>query len=331
VLDKFNELLETQTEAVTNIVVIYATTLFYCEVKKTVMNEEKTNKPPVTIEADNTVKASSNESAKSGSQKSSASTQMQLLNIAKSFCLADALKPVDKQAPIEERMVKRERFNHLRKQANLETIIEKSLKYCSEHEAANRADPDWFSNFVELAENISNTTMQDLWAKILAGEVSHPGSFSIKALQAFKSLTIVDAKLLAKACSVAVKDKSKKHIRLLSGSYQKPGLFNFFDKQRVIDIPLSQFGLGYGEILALSDNHLIFAQEAELPPIAKGEEIAFKQGGNPLILKAKKKDVVLKFYKFTSVGAELAQLIVDKPDEEFNNLLKTKLSYHFDS
>lgn len=296
------------------------------------MSEEKSIINPVqAIDAENNAKVTIDSTPKSTASKSSSSTQVQLLNIAKSFCLTDALKPVDKQAPIEERMIKRERFNHLRKQANLEAIVEKSLKYCSEHEAASKADPDWFSNFVELAENISNTTMQDLWAKILAGEVSNPGSFSIKALQTFKNLTIVDAKLLAKACSIAVKDSGKRNIRLISGSYQKPGLFNFFDKQRSIDVQLSQFGLGYGEILTLSDNHLIFAQEAELPPIAKGEEIVFKHSGSPLVLKAKKNDVVLRFYKFTSVGAELAQLIAEKSDDELTHQLKSKLSHHFAS
>ncbi len=296
------------------------------------MNEEKTNiKPPVTIDADSDVKIDDSESSKSGSAKSGSSTQVQLLNIAKNFCLADALKPIDKQAPVEERVIKRERFNHMRKQVNLEAIVEKSLKYCSEHEAANRADPDWFSNFVELAENVSNPTMQDLWGKILAGEISNPGSFSLKALQTFKNLTIVDAKLFAKACAVAVKDKSKKNIRLLSGSYQKPGLFNFFDKQRSIDIKLSQFGLGYGEILALCDNNLVYAQEAELAPMDKGEEITFKHCGVPMVLKAKKKEVVLRFYKFTAVGAELAQLIAEKADEKVLNELKAKFSYHFTS
>lgn len=263
--------------------------------------------------------------------KSSNSTQFQLLNIANQFCISGTLKPADKQPPIEERMLKRERFNHLRKQANLEAIIEKSVKYCSAQDAGNKADPDWFSNFVELAENVSNTTMQDLWAKILAGELSHPGSFSVKALQTFKHLTIYDAKLLAKACSLAVKDKSKRNIRLISGCYQKPGIFNLLDKQREVNVSLSQYGIGYSEILTLADNNLLFAQETELSPMRKGEELALKHNGTPFILSAKRNNVILKFYKFTPIGAELAQLIAEKPDPSLFDVLKAGINYHFNA
>ena len=38
----------------------------------------------------------------------------------------------------------------------------------------DKADPDWFNTFTQLAEDVSNKTMQDLWAKILAGEISQP-------------------------------------------------------------------------------------------------------------------------------------------------------------
>ncbi|WP_286264901.1 TIGR03899 family protein [Thalassotalea atypica] len=284
---------------------------------------------PVTIDVEPESSNTTNENQQS--KKSASSTQVQLLNLAKNFGLADSLKPENKQLPIEERMLKRDRYTHLRKQSNMEAIIEKSIKYCSEHVASSKADPDWFSNFIELAENISNNVMQDLWAKILAGEISNPGSFSLKTLRTFKNLAIHDAKLLAKACAVAVKDKSKRNIRLLSGSYQKPGLFNLLNKQRAVDFKLSEFGLGYGEILALSDNNLLYAQETELAPMAKGDEIALRQGGSPIILRAKKNGIVLRFYKFTVVGVELAQLIGDKPDEELLTALKIKLSHHFDS
>lgn len=294
------------------------------------MNVEKeNNQSPVTIEPE--VKQQTTQDDSNKNSKPNASSQAQLLSIAKNFGLTGALKPIEKQAPIEERMIKRSRLEHLRKQTNLESIIEKSLKFCSDGAATHKADVDWFSKFVELAENVSNPTMQDLWGKILAGEISSPGSFSTKALQTFKNLTIHDAKLLAKACSVAVKDRSKKHIRLLSGAYQKPGLFNLLDKQRQIDVNLSHFGIGFGEILALADNNLIYAQETELPPMKKNEDIAFKFSGLPLLLTANKNDVVLQFYKFTAVGAELAQLIADKPDNETLNDIKSALSYHFSS
>ena len=257
------------------------------------------------------------------------STQMQLMGLAKQFVIDGALLPLEKQPPIEERSRKRERIAHLRKQQNLENIIQRAIKYCSDNEVADRADQDWFNNFINLAEDISNKTMQDLWAKILAGEISSPGSFSLKSLQAFKTMSINEAKLLAKACAIAIKDPSKKSMRIISGASQTPGLFNFFSKNREHRINLSSFGLSYAELLTLADNHLIFIQETETPPIPSGEQLSFIFNGINLSLKANKNNSLLSFYKFTPIGTELAQLITDNPEKKYLQLLKQEITSLF--
>ena len=291
--------------------------------------DKENNNTPVVIDNKASSAVSTQETPQKPCSKAASSPQIQLLNLAKNFGLAGGLKPIEKQKPIEERMLNRERTAHLIKQANMDSIIEKSLKYCSEHDASDRADPDWFSSFIELAEKVSNSTMQDLWAKILAGELSQPGSFSLKALHTFKNLTIYDAKLLAKACAIAFKDNSKKNIRLFSGSYQKPGLLNILDKQRELRINLSSFSIGHTELLALADNGLVFIQESELASMKKGDELSFKHNGTPTVFQSKKNNISLQFYKFTPVGAELALLIADKPDENTRKSLLSALSYHF--
>jgi len=265
----------------------------------------------------------------SSSHNAGASSQMQLLNLAKQFALDGGLRAPEKQMPIEDRTIKRERLLHLRKQQNIEAIIGKSLRYCSDSEVADKADPDWFSSFVELAELVSNATMQELWSKILAGEINHPGAYSLKALQTFKNLSIYDAKLLAKACSVAMKFQGKKNIRIITGCYQKPGLFNLLNKNRESQISLSSFGLGYGELMSLADNGLLSHSETELHLMNKGETLAMKYNGKPLVLTAIKNDVTIRLLKFTPAGAELAQLIADKPDQQFLQSLEQGLQHQF--
>jgi len=257
-------------------------------------------------------------------------SQMQLLGLARQFVIDGALLPVEKQMPIEDRARKRERLNYLRKQQNLEHIIQRAVQYCSDNEIADRADQDWFNSFIELAEDISNKTMQDLWAKILAGEISSPGSFSLKSLQTFRTLSIHEAKLLAKACALAVKDQSRKGMRIISGVSQTPGIFNIFSKNREHKLNLSPFGLSYAELLALADNHLIFIQETETPPIEKGETINFHYNGSNLSITAAKNNCLISFYKFTPIGTELAQLITDNPDSKYLSLLKNELDGLFE-
>ncbi|WP_206483235.1 TIGR03899 family protein [Thalassotalea sp. G2M2-11] len=273
--------------------------------------------------------ATTTESVDAGTKtkhSASPSSHMQLLTLAKQFVVDGALLSPDKQAPLEERMRKRERLLQLRKQQNLENIIQKAIPYCSSNEVTDRADQDWFNSFTALAEDISNNTMQELWAKILAGEIAAPGSFSLKSLSAFRNLSISEAKLLSKACALAVRDHSYRNMRIISGASQTPGLFNFFSKSREQHINLSQFGLAYSELLTLADNHLIFIQETETSPISKGESISLNYNGSPFTIVADKNNCLLRFYKFTPVGSELAQLIGDNANQKYFNSIKQAFS-----
>ena len=140
---------------------------------------------------------------------------------------------------------------------------------------------------------------------------------------------ITEAKLLAKACSLAMSDTRRKNIRVISGAYQVPTLFNFFNKQRQQQLDLNQAGLSYADILTLADNHLMFEQETESHSLAKGEKIQFNYNGKSVSFVAKKADCILTFYKFTPIGTELAHLINDNADESYLSILKTKLSENF--
>ena len=254
----------------------------------------------------------------------------QFFKITQLFGLEAPLLPVEKQMPLEDRSSKRERLACLRKQENIEAIMEKTFAFCANKSIDKRPDLDWFNRYITLAENVSNKTMQDLWAKILAGELSRPGLYSLKALKVFRDMSIADAKLLAKACSLAVKDQSKKNIRILSGTYQQPGLLNFFNKERQKHINLSHFGLNYADILSLADNNLIFKQESESSMMASGETLNFYYNGSPLKLSSKKNNIAIQFYKFTPIGTELANLITDKPNDDFFSALKQQLKHHFE-
>lgn len=267
--------------------------------------------------------------AKSQQNFSEERTSPQFFKLAKKFMIDGALLSQDKQTVIEDRTVKRARLELLRKQNNIEKIMQKTLAYCESFEVSQRTDLDWFSRYIALSEEVSNPTMQDLWAKILAGELTSPGAFSFKALKVFRDMSIYDAKLLAKACSLSIKDGHQKNIRIITGVYQKPGLLNFFSKQRQQYCNLSHFGLKYSDLLALSESHIIYLQESESSLIGRGEVIQFGYNGSPIKLTAKKADVCLQFYKFTPLGTELAHLISDKSNDDFFEHLKTLFSHYF--
>ena len=292
----------------------------------------KLDKASAVIIEGEVIQSDSQEIVKQESSKktSESAAHKQFFSISQQFGLEAALLPQTKQMPIEDRSIKRARLSSQRKQKNIEAIMEKTYGFCASKTIDKRTDLDWFNRFIALAEDVGNNTMQDLWAKILAGELSRPGSYSLKALKVFRDMSIVDAKLLAKACSLAVKDQSRKNIRIITGSYQQPGLFNFFSKERQQYVNLSSHGLNYADLLSLADNHLIFLQESESSMMAASESVNFSYNGLPLKLTSKKANVSVQFYKFTAIGTELAHLIADKVNDDFFSHLKQQLNHHFE-
>ena len=139
-------------------------------------------------------------------------------------------------------------------------------------------------------------------------------------------MSIHEAKLLSKACSVAVKDMNKSGLRIISSASQTPGLFNIFSSNKEQQVHLASFGLSYTELMTLADNHLIFIQETETVPLKKTEDLNFIYNGNSIKMSAVSNSCVLSFYKFTPIGNELAQLIGDKPDNSYLPTLKKNLA-----
>jgi len=68
-------------------------------------------------------------------------------------------------------------------------------KYQDQKHTNKGMDFDWFVRFFEDSGNISNEEMQELWAKILAGEIAKPGSFSRRTLDVLRNLSQADAQL----------------------------------------------------------------------------------------------------------------------------------------
>ncbi len=88
--------------------------------------------------------------------------------------------------------------------------------------------------------------------------------------------------------------------------------------------------MNYADILSLADNNLIFKQESESSMMANGETLNFYYNGLPLKLSCKKPNIAIQFYKFTPIGSELANLIGDKPSDDFFSSLKQLLKHNFE-
>ena len=93
----------------------------------------------------------------------------------------------------------------LRDFTNLINTAVKSAKYIKPDTPNNiEMDNDFFWNTVEHSKSISNEEMQELIAKIIAGEYNVPGTYSMSTLQIIKMLGKNELELFERICGLIV-------------------------------------------------------------------------------------------------------------------------------
>lgn len=114
-------------------------------------------------------------------------------------------------------------------------------------------EPDmaWTSSFSEAAQHISDEDMQEMWAKVLAGEVARPGSTSLRTMSVLRNLDQPTAQKFKRLCSIAV-------------SMSVPGVQDL--DHRVVSLAgnaahnsLRDYGLSFDVLNILNEHELIIA------------------------------------------------------------------------
>lgn len=88
-----------------------------------------------------------------------------------------------------------------RKMNNTKSVVEKATSHFVEGEKVSDepVNTDWTNRFFSIVEDISDKTLQDIWGRILAGEVKQPNSFSLRTLDLLRNVTKEEAELFVKA------------------------------------------------------------------------------------------------------------------------------------
>jgi hypothetical protein len=96
-------------------------------------------------------------------------------------------------------------IENLRHMTNLIDTAAKSAKYIDQNKPNDiQIDNDFFWNTIEHSKTISNEEMQELIAKIIAGEYNQPGTYSMSTLQTLKMLGKHELELFEKMCSLLI-------------------------------------------------------------------------------------------------------------------------------
>lgn len=189
--------------------------------------------------------------------------------------------------------------------SNFLEVAKKADKYYSEiHHDNNNAnyDFDWFVRFYEAVGNISDEVMQELWAKLLAGEVAEPSSFSLKTIDVLRNLSKKDAELFSLICSHSVMAREQ----------------NFLPHY---DTYLEKHNIYYTDIMKLNEQGLIFNDSTIGFSMSISQNPTVLFWNNDLVMTIESSDVKnieirINTYPFTKAGQELAVLVSKSVSEE---------------
>lgn len=87
-----------------------------------------------------------------------------------------------------------------KKQANIEAITQKAIPLLDEASAPQNVANDWITNFFDKSRIVADAEMQQLWARVLAGEANAPGAFARHTVNLLANLDKNDAELFMRLC-----------------------------------------------------------------------------------------------------------------------------------
>ena len=201
----------------------------------------------------------------------------------------------------------------IKKESNREKVLMLAINEVQQSEKISKkpVDEDWRTRFFNIVEDVSSEEMQLVWSKILAGEITQPGRFSLRTLETIRNVSKDEAEIFQKIIPILMKFANK--------------LFITNDR----DI-LEKNGINYEMILRLSECGLISSNSLLSFDfkITNNEHILLFSNDS-LIRIIGKNNIPYNFslgvYTLTKAGEELYSILNKTYDKEYISNLAEKI------
>lgn len=99
-----------------------------------------------------------------------------------------------------ERSNFRLQYQQAKKEQNIESVIGKAVLELGDKttDSAEEVDEDWYTRFFNIVEDISDEQLQNLWARILAGEVLKPRMYTYRFLSVLSNISKNEFEIILK-------------------------------------------------------------------------------------------------------------------------------------
>lgn len=107
-----------------------------------------------------------------------------------------------------ERSNLRLQYQQAKKEQNIESVIGKAVLELGDKttDSTEEVDEDWYTRFFETVEDISDEQVQSLWARILAGEVLRPRTYTYRLLSVLRNISKNELEIILKIAPLVCGD-----------------------------------------------------------------------------------------------------------------------------
>ena len=176
-----------------------------------------------------------------------------------------------------------------RKLNNVQSVISETQNHFEKGETVSDepVNADWLNRFFSIVEEVSDEYMQKLWAQILAGEVKHPKSYSLRTLELLKNLSPKEAEYINTASGYLIDD-----IHLCTN--------NLFGADVMICSKMDELGIICGE--QMTYRYVTYSNEPRNIIVGGGYTYCLR------IHPAEQLQIPINCYQITTVGREIFSL-----------------------
>lgn len=127
----------------------------------------------------------------------------QIVRLAKAEAEADRIRAQTEVevSDLHRRALHRFLNEEAQKQQNIEDVTSKAIPLLEEGAKPENLENDWIANFFDKSRLTTNQELQQIWARVLAGEANKPGTFTRRTVNFLASLDKSDADQFTKLCS----------------------------------------------------------------------------------------------------------------------------------
>lgn len=189
------------------------------------------------------------------------------------------------------------------KLGNVEEIVSKAKQQFAPDEQVSEepVEKDWMNRFLNIAEEISDEEMQDIWGRVLAGEIKKPKSYSLRTLEVLRNISKEEAQLLTKASNY-----------LLEPDYLCTEDFSLPLYEQII---LDDIGVVCGESLTVT---YTINENGKVTVLLNYQNVLDIYGNNGIKIK-------IKIKKLTKAGKEIMALIQEHDYSNYYKNLSKKI------